>query len=129
MQEFPTIRTHVSSFVSGSGDDIHVLVLDCLFTQASADEPDEVGISIMTEHINTHPKIHVDISWGHPSGYVEADLFESPTDLSKSTLDAIEAGLPKLYETLTAVIRRGRPPTSEAENDPPRNHWLAHKNT
>jgi hypothetical protein len=108
MEKFPTIRTRVFSSVTGVDNHIHVLGLECLFTDADPDESDLVALCVATEHINTSPEVHVDISWGHPSGLVEADLFKTPTEFSKSTLDAIEAGLPELYETLIAVIDKGR---------------------
>ncbi len=61
----------------------------------------------MTER--SDPRIDVDISWGDPSGYIEADLFEEPRPVSSETLTAIEAGLPSLFAVLDRLIVQGKP--------------------
>jgi len=109
--EFPNVHAKVSSFLGGlkTENHVHVLSLECLFTEASATEPDLLALCVRSEHVNTHPEMHVDIGWGHPSGYVESDLFDAPMKFSDQTLDIIEAVLPKLYDRLRDVIKRGRP--------------------
>lgn len=103
---FPTIRTRVSSFINESGN-THVLSLECLFTEGQASQPDLLALCIMTER--SEPRINVDISWGDPSGYVEAGLFEEPRPVSSETLAAIEAGLPSLFAHLVRLIVQGKP--------------------
>lgn len=105
---FPMIRTNVSSFINQSGD-THVLSLECLFTEAQASQPDLVALCITTELSDMSPRIRVDISWGDPSGYIEADLFEEPRRASSKTLAAIEAGLPSLFALFDRLIARGKP--------------------
>src|ERR1700720_4595555 len=68
-REFPNISASVSSFVGGAPP-AHVLAIECLFREASHEEADLLALCITTEQINTRPEIHVDITWGDPSGYV-----------------------------------------------------------
>jgi len=109
---FPMIRTSVSSFINQSGD-THVLSLECLFTEAQASQPDLLALCITTERSDISPTINVDISWGDPSGYVEADLFEEPRRVSSQTFAAIEAGLPSVFAVLDRLIVQGKPSQHE----------------
>jgi hypothetical protein len=105
-EEFPSVRATVSSFATKYR---HVLGLQCIFLEASKHQPDLVALCITTENINVAPAVHADISWGAPSGYVESELFESPIELSDSVLEVIDANLPRLYETLISVVKKGSP--------------------
>jgi hypothetical protein len=105
--EFPGVRPRVSSFVTESGvNPTHVLSLECQFPAARSDQPDLVALCITTEHLNRQPQTNVDISWGDPSGRIEAELFDQPMDFSNGTLRKIEDGLPNLYQILVDVVRK-----------------------
>jgi len=107
-EEFPTINASVSSFI-GRSNHRHVLGLQCLLTEASQDEADLVALCIETENLDVDPQIQLDISWGDPSGYVEAELFKTPKEFSNTVAERIETALPSFFELLRSIIKKGRP--------------------
>jgi hypothetical protein len=62
-------------------------------------------------HLTTNPKISgADVVWGHPSGSIEAELFESgPVPYSEATIALVEEGLEGLVTALRKALRRGGP--------------------
>jgi hypothetical protein len=107
-EECPLITAIVSAF-AGSSNDRYVLNLECLLKEAALHEPDLVVLSINLDRLNTLPSINVDVSWGDPSGYIEAELFETPVPVSESTVESVRKALPDLFKTLHGIITRGKP--------------------
>jgi hypothetical protein len=88
----------------------HDLGIDCLLTDATPDQADNVALSVEVRHLTTTPLMDAAVCWGHPSGHVEAELFPDPVPMSSETLDKLEAHLPILYDAVELALKRGRPP-------------------
>jgi len=109
--EFPKVNARLTSFRGGSLTDnlSHVFAIECLLTTASANQTDNVALDILLEHIDTRPTIYSSITWGHPSGYTEAEAFPEVISVSDDALTELEARLPFLCDRLKAVLARGKP--------------------
>jgi len=107
-EQFPLVKVSVSSFV-GDSDSWHILGLECLFTKAAADEADEVALCVTTEGLDENPRISVDITWGDPSGYIEAEMFEGFVPFSEDVLAMIKTNLDRFFKTFHRIIKSGKP--------------------
>ncbi len=115
--EFPNVQARAYSTSVGSLTEYqgHLICVDCLLTDASHDETDNVALCVDLAYLTTHPKINADVVWGHPSGHSEADFFsdwQSSSDwleVSDETLESLYADLPRLCETLIEAVRRRKP--------------------
>src|SRR5262249_26648601 len=76
-EEFPRVKATVWSSPVGSEADCqgHDLGIDCLLTDAGLDQTDNIALIIGVGCLTTTPLIDADVCWGHPSGWVEAELF------------------------------------------------------
>jgi hypothetical protein len=101
---FPLVKTFVTSFTNADNA-WFVLGLECLFTNAPSSEPDLLALCIEIDG-EEDPLIQVDVSWGDPSGHIEAELFESARRISLETLEAVERGLPSLFVILQRSVER-----------------------
>jgi len=115
--EFVNVRARAYSAPVGSMTEYqgHAFYVDCILTDASEDESDNVALSVHLMHLTTHPRINADVCWGHPSGYIEAELWpdlESSRDwpvATEETLEHLSAGMSRLFGALIDAIRRRRP--------------------
>lgn len=87
----------------------HQILIDCLLTDAPDDQPDNVALSVSLRHITTNPKIDADVCWGNPSGHIEAEFSPGPLEVSDKVLNELYAVMPRLYDSLTEAIKRGKP--------------------
>ena len=111
--EFPQIRLYVWSTPIGFSTAYqgHSLGIECILPDISPDLPDNLALIISVKHLTTMPQIDaVGVCWGHPTGYVEIELFPDGCIYSNTALDKIERGLPKLLEQLRVALKRGQPP-------------------
>jgi hypothetical protein len=123
-REFPGLRFSVSQGPVGSRTDLqgYNFHLECLFAGQER-EPDDLALSVSLCHLTTTPRIMADVSWGHPSGYCEAELrddWSSNNDwpLVTSTMMAeLTSAVPRLLEAFKAAVRRGAPPEAGASQD------------
>ena len=98
----------VGSLTPYQGYDVGV---DCCLPDASPQESDNVALSIGVMHLTTEPMLcEASVGWGAPNAYTELDLLEESVPLSSEAIEAIEAGVPKLFEALRIAVARRRPP-------------------
>lgn len=91
--------------------------IDCILTDASSNESDNVALCVSLGHLTTIPKIDADVSWGYPSGYIEASFLnswssfpsENSTKVSNEILEDLYKTLPRLYEALFEALERRKP--------------------
>lgn len=116
--EIPNIMVNVCSTSLGSLTEYQGwgFCIDCMLTDASYDEIDNVALSVTLFHLTTMPKIDADVCWGHPSGYVEAefpDYIEGSSNnsliVSDEVLEDLYKDLPRLYKALFEALKRRKP--------------------
>jgi hypothetical protein len=88
----------------------HSLGISCLLKHANSDLPDEIVLEIVCSNLKSDPAINADVVWGHPSGYVESEVYPESVPVTEESLNAVETALPKLISVLKASIERGMPP-------------------
>jgi len=112
-RDFPNVDIGVYCWSVGSLTDHegHDIGIDCLIAGVPNDRPDNVALTIEVMHLTTEPKIFgADVVWGHPSGTIEAELFDSdPVPYSEANIAAVEEGLDDLVAALREALKRGRP--------------------
>ncbi len=111
-REFPSVKVNVWSHSIGSRTNYqgHNIGIECLFSNANLDQVDNVALSIDVKHLTTVPEIvSADVCWGHPSGYIEAELLQVPVAFDEDVLGKLEDGLQELYSALRTAIERGQP--------------------
>lgn len=115
-QQFPYVKANACSSAAGSRTDYqgHSYCVDCLITNAKPEDPDNVALEVATSYLTTTPRINADICWGHPSGQIEAEVFEASQPLTAHTIEKILVELPRLYLILQAAVAR-RSPSTEAD--------------
>ena len=108
---FPQVKANVYSQSVGSRTEYqgHQIVIDCSLTDAPGDQPGNVALSVSLRHLTTNPQIDADVCWGHPSGHIEAEFSPEPLEVSDKVLNDLYTDLPRLYESLSEAIKRGRP--------------------
>lgn len=106
--EIPGVKAH--SYVrhySGAGGSDFEAVVSCILTDV--DEPDALDLVIRIEGISATPRIvTADVCWGHPSGFVELELFPEPVELSERSLSDLVNALSSLKAALVAALVRRR---------------------
>jgi len=111
-EKFPGVKASAWSQAVGSLTDYqgHDIGVECLLPSAGPDQPDNIALSISVKHLNTVPYFDAAyVCWGHPSGYVEAELFREPIEVSDKALAEIDAGLQTLYDAFQVAVARGYP--------------------
>lgn len=111
-QDFSGVTAKVWSHSIGSQTDYqgHSIGIECSFAEANPVYVDNIALSINIRHLTTTPEIDsADVCWGHPSGYIEAELFQAPVVVDEDELGKLEDGLQGLYSALRAAIVRGQP--------------------
>lgn len=109
---YPHVVTEVWSSPVGSTASLqgHIMGVECLVKDAPLDVSDNVALSINLAHLSSRPQLSsADVCWGHPSGYVEADLISEPLDLSEAVVERVKAELPTLEAALKAAVARRIP--------------------
>jgi hypothetical protein len=111
-EQFPRVKATVWSSPVGSETEFqgYDIGIDCLLTDAKLDQSDNIALVIGIRHLSTTPLIDADVCWGHPSGWVEAELFPDPLEVTPEILQEVETRLPVLYEGLRRAVIRGHPP-------------------
>jgi hypothetical protein len=113
-QQHPNLKVNVYSRDAGAPNvnPIHIIVIDCLLTDAPPDRADNIALVVEVSHLNAEAQINADVCWGHPSGYIEAEFSSGPVDASNEVLNGLYADLPRLYESLREAIGRRAHKTS-----------------
>jgi hypothetical protein len=60
-------------------------------------------------HLSTQPNIIAYVCWGHPSGYVEAELSPDWLEVSDDVLENLYADLSRLSESLVEAVQTRKP--------------------
>ncbi len=109
--EYPEVAAHAHSYPVGSLTNYqgHLLCVDCTLKDAKDEDPDNVGLCIDLGYLTTAPTIEADVSWSHPSGYVEAEVFGSPAPLTEETIAQVFRELPRLRQALQDAVARRLP--------------------
>ncbi len=117
-QTIPNVSARAYSSSSGLLTEFqgHDFFIDCILTDASHDETDNVALGIQLCHLTTIPRISVGVCWGHPSAHSEADFPDywigSSNDwliVSDEVLEDLYRDLPRLYEALFKALKRRKP--------------------
>ncbi len=120
--KFPKIQAQLYSHSIGAinKNDAYDIGIECLLTDASPDQPDNIALTVSLYHLTTEPRINADVVWGHPSGYGEAAFFEDwlkpdhwPA-ATEETLQKLCDDLPRLYNVLEQSVERGHPGENDA---------------
>jgi len=107
--QFPNVSANAYSRPSGSPEyNGQIICVDCVVGDALS-ESDNVALVIDLMHLNTQPKIIAYVCWGHPSGYVEAELSPEWLEVSDDVLKNLYADLSRLSESLVEAVRRRKP--------------------
>ena len=111
--EHPDLNINVYDWSVGDRTDWqgHAIGLECLIGDAMPELPDNVALAVELCHLHKTPKISsADVTWGHPSGHIEAELLADPIRFSPESLTEIVDRLPELFIALQQAVRRGQPP-------------------
>ena len=106
--EYPAVSVNVYE-MAATGMDGHGVGIDCLFKEVDLDAVDNVALCILIQQVHTSPTIHADVVWGHPSGQIEAELFDSPIAATVQRLEEVVSRLPELIAALRGALHRGFP--------------------
>lgn len=91
------------------------LTLSCFFPQAPHDAPDEVALVVQFLSSAGIQRVMADITWGHPSGHIEASIpheWSSSDDwpvLTHEIAATIVADMPRLRGSFRRAVARGFP--------------------
>jgi hypothetical protein len=113
----PAVRASVFALPFGSATSYQGfhLGISCLLPVGTETEPDEVALVVSACHLDREPKLNADVSWGHPSGAVEAELAQSIGSSERwplataERLAEVRGELPRLIELLCLAVKRGHP--------------------
>ena len=111
-RDFLNVKANLYSNPVGTRTDYqgHSIGIDCLLLDANPDQVDNIDLGISVRHLNTDPEIErADVCWGHPSGSIEAELFQAPVAYNKGMINRLEERLPELYQALRKALERGQP--------------------
>ena len=106
-EQFPSTSVYVYSRASTRGCGFYI---DCVIAGLPPKDEDNVALTIDTSHWTTSPRINADICWGHPSGQLEAEVFEDDQPLTDESVEQVIEQLPRLYAALCKALERRRPP-------------------
>ena len=115
--EFSNVQVRAYSAPVGSLTEYqgHDFYVDCLFTDASVEETDNVALTVSLAHLTTRPRINAAVVWGHPNAHTEATFFadwhtsNDWPDVSEEILERLCADIPRLSSALVEAVRRRRP--------------------
>jgi hypothetical protein len=91
------------------------LGIECLLPQRADDQPDNVAFTITFCHMDREPRLAADVSWGHPSGHIEASLSgqEGPSDrwppADQDRIAELNEKAPHLLQVFEQAAQRGHP--------------------
>jgi hypothetical protein len=107
----PTARVSVSSNTWGqaTGANGYSIHLCCFWPSRRADEVDDVTLSLSFLHVDSTPSVSMDVCWGHPSGFVEAEMADTWVPFSDEVTARLFEEMPRLSDSLRNAIRRGKP--------------------
>ena len=117
-EEIPNILITVYSGEVGSATQFqgYDFGMDCIFTNASDDETDNVALDVCLGYLTTKPRICAGVGWGHPSGKNEAEFMnwsgsfpDEGIEVSEKVLEDLYKDLPRLYEALFEALKRRKP--------------------
>jgi hypothetical protein len=111
-REYPDLTTSIYDGAVGTLTDWrgHDIGIECMFKNAAPGWPDNLALSVSLKHLHKTPSIDsADVVWGHPSGYVEANVLPASVEFSPNRLVELIERLPELFTALKGAIRRGRP--------------------
>ena len=81
------------------------LQLSGLFKRGGLDVADNLALEIQGFDLGKQITVESLISWGNPSGKIEAQVFDGPVPLTEGTLEIIQNKLPEFFEKLQQVIK------------------------
>ena len=79
--------------------------ISCLLKNKEYEGSDNVALGVNVYDWNDRFTLSADVSWGHPSGEFEDEVFENPVEVTAENINIIKKRLPdmvlKLREALT----------------------------
>ena len=112
--EFPGLEVEVWSWGTPTG--WHNIGIDCSIADTPLDRPNNVSLIIEITDLMTEPKLcDAMVVWGHPSGTIEAELFDERLPYNESTIAIVDERLDELVAALREALRRGAPSDWPAE--------------
>lgn len=110
--EIPNVSAKVESHSFGFDEYLgHSFGISCLLTPICG-EADNVALNVSLSNLVAIQKIHADVCWGHPSGYIEVEFpidSKLSVEVTDKILEDLYQDLPRLYEALFEALRRRKP--------------------
>ena len=107
--EYASVSVNVYDFPASPVLDGHCVGIDCVLKEARLDAVDQVALCIDIHHMHATPTIQADVVWGHPSGRIEAELFDGPVAATVKRTEEVVSRVPELIAALQGALRRGFP--------------------
>jgi len=104
--EYAAVSLNVYDIPASGG---YFIGIDCLLKEARVDAVDQVALCIDIREMHSAPTIEAAVVWGHPSGQVEAELFDGPVAATVKHTEEVVSRLPDLIAALQGALRRGFP--------------------
>lgn len=110
-QRFAYVKANAHSYSVGSRTDYqgHSFCVDCFVIDTRAEDPDSIALGVDTSYLSTAPCINATVCWGHPSGQMEAAVFQESQPLTPETVGQVLTELPRLYEVLLVALAERSP--------------------
>lgn len=84
--------------------------IDCILTDASDDETDNVALDVCLGYLTTTPRICAGVGWGEASFREWSGRFpDEGIIVSDEVLEDLYKDLPRLYEALFKALKRRKP--------------------
>jgi hypothetical protein len=117
-ERFPALRFQIDSSATGTLTTFqgHDICIECRFPDRTAEQPDNVALTIATCHLDRQPRVMADVCWGAPAGVSEDSLDASWTssqdwpEADEQTLESLREAFPRLSEAFARAVARGTPP-------------------
>ena len=112
-ERFPDVRISTEHHPVGSRTALqgYMVAISCLLPDREPDAADVLDVEIDAVHLSTAPVISgAYVCWGHPNGYPEADLVDTPFPMDEAGLQRVDAMVPALVKAVAKGLRRGHPP-------------------
>jgi hypothetical protein len=111
-RETPNVMVSVYSSSTGSLTTYqgHNFDIDCIFTDASDNETDNVCLQVGLGHLTTTPKIYAEAGWGDAKFKDWSGIFpDDGITVTAEILEDLYKDLPRLYDVLFEALKRRKP--------------------
>lgn len=105
-RDFENVSCRAYSHFPGDDGVFFGVYVDCLIDDVSDDRSDNLALWINACDHEGYLTISAEVGWGHPTGAIEAGIFEEPIIVSEQTLAQLQEQLPGLVQTLHKTLRK-----------------------